>query len=223
MYVCPHCDPSVDLSRSLDPGDSCSECGRVASKADANQWIDVARVANLAEAGFICDELVGQGVEARVHHLEDFDAASHRQSSWYLIRVPADFAADASSHVRQFLSEEIDGQPTLLDRFRFIAGVADGEPISWRPIVLIALAGVTSFVLGQRFSQDRGDQWRPPNPLLSTLGEISRPLTTDPAANQPRYQLSYDQQQQAWTLGTDRDNDGQFESAEHFRASGAAR
>lgn len=223
MYMCPHCDATADLGRSLDPGDSCSVCGRVAPNADAIQWTDVARVANLAEAGFICDELVGQGIEARVHHFEDFDAASHRQSSRYLIRVPADLAAEAAAHVRQYLNEESDGQPTLLDRFRFIAGVTDGESISWRPIVLVVLAGVASFALGQRFSQDRGDQRLPPNSLPSTIGEIGRPFITEPAANQPRYRLSYDRQQQAWTLGIDRDNDGQFESAEHFGATGAAR
>jgi hypothetical protein len=219
MDVCPHCDPSVDLGRSLDPGESCTSCGRVASCTDVTQWTDVARVANLAEAGFICDELVGLGIKARVHHLEDFDAASHRQSSQYLIRVPENLAFEAAKHVRQYLSEEIDGQPTLLDRFRFIAGATDGEPMSWRPIILIVLAGVASFALGQRFSQDRADQRPPPNALPSTIGEIGRPFITEPAANQPRYRLSYDRQQQAWTLDTDRDNDGQFESAEHFRAT----
>ena len=50
----------------------------LAQSADAIDLVNVARVANLAEAGFICDELIGLGMEAQIHQLEDFDAASHR-------------------------------------------------------------------------------------------------------------------------------------------------
>lgn len=223
MDVCPQCDSSIDAGGLLDTGDSRPACGRVVSNTDAMQWINVASVANLAEAGFICDELVGLGIDARVHHWEDFDAASHRQSSKYLIRVPAKFASEAAKHVRQYLSEETVGQPTLLDRLRFVAGGADGEAMSWRPIVLVVLAGVAGFTLGQRISQDRGDRRLPLNSLSSTIGEIGRPFIAEPAANQPQYRLSFNRQQQAWTLGIDQDNDGHFESAEYFRATGTAR
>jgi hypothetical protein len=222
MDVCPECDETIEAIRALDPGESCPACGRVAESVDSLDWMNVARVANLAEAGFICDELTGLGIEARTHQLEDFDAASHRSTSQYLIRVRADLAQDAAKHVRQYLNEDAQDRPTLLDAFRFY-GTGSGEPVSWRPIAFVVLAGVASFALGQRFSDGRADRRPQQNSLLSTMGEIERPFVTAPTANQPRYRLSFDRRQQAWTLQTDRDNDGQFEASEHFRATGAAR
>ena len=194
----------------------------VAQSADAIDLVNVARVANLAEAGFICDELIGLGMEARIHQFEDFDAASHRSYTQYLIRVPGELAQDAAGHVRQYLNEDAQDRPTLLDTFRFY-GSGSGEPISWRPIAFVVLAGVASFALGQRFSDAPADRRPPQNALLTAIGEIDRPLISEPTANQPRYRLSFDRRQKAWTLQTDRDNDGQFETSEHFRATGAAR
>ena len=207
------------LARGREP---CPTCGRVLGPAESIPWVDVARVANLAEAGFISDELVGLGIDARIHQLDDFSAASHRSSSKYLIRVPADLAQDAAKHVRQYLNDDVPDRPPILDAFRFSLGSRSGEPLSWRPVAIVVLAGMASFALGQRLSEQRADRRPPQNSLPSAIDAIGRPFATEPAANQPRYRLSFDRRQQAWTLDADRDNDGQFESRERFQASGAA-
>jgi len=222
MESCPQCGTSAPPSSSPDRDDVCPGCGRIAADVDRAAWVDVARVANLAEAGFICDELVGLGFEAHVRQVEELNVASHRPWSQHFIRVRSDQSADAARHVRQYLNSEGDAEPTVLGRLRRIAGTP-AEPVSWGPIFLVVLAGLASFALGQRLSPGRGDDRLPQNSLASRIGEIDRSFSTEPAANQPRYRLSYDRKRQAWTLATDRDNDGQFESVSQFKANGVAR
>jgi hypothetical protein len=55
---------------------------------DEAAWVIVARVANLAEAGFLVDELSGEGVSARIYQSEDFNALTDRWSVSYLINRP---------------------------------------------------------------------------------------------------------------------------------------
>ena len=46
------------------------------STVDSIAWTDIARIANLAEAGFLADELSGLGMEARIQQVNDFNAAA---------------------------------------------------------------------------------------------------------------------------------------------------
>lgn len=223
MDYCPQCDSTASPRATRDSGDKCAECGREASGADFVPWVDVARLANLAEAGFINDELIGLGINARIRQLDEFSAATDRWSSRYLIRVPPISAQDAAQHIRQYLNDETHDQPAILDAFRFSLRRGASEPSSWRPVAIVVLAGVASFALGQRLTEQRAERRPPADSLPAAIGAIGRPLTTEPAPNQPRYRLSYDHRQQQWTLDTDRDNDGRFEAIEHFQTAGSTR
>ncbi len=223
MAECPQCHALVATHQSFDSSEACPECGQAFADPDSIEWVDVARVANLAEAGFLSDELVGVGIDARVHQLDEFRAASDRWSSQYLIRVPTASAQDAAELVRQYLYDDNPGRQPILDAFRFSFGGRSGEPLSWRPIFLVVLASVASFALGQRFSEQNAPPRRSPRDSLPpAVNAIGRPLLTEPVANQPRFRLSFDERQLTWTLDTDRDNDGVFESSQHFRATGTA-
>ena len=59
MHVCTQCAASVDLSRLGKERQSCPDCGGQLRVEPGQPWTDVARVRNLAEAGFLCDELLG--------------------------------------------------------------------------------------------------------------------------------------------------------------------
>lgn len=222
MVVCPHCSASIDSNR---PGfrEQCPECGRGIEISDGPPWSDVARVSNLAEAGFLTDELVGLGIDARIHQLDEFSAARDRWASQYLIRVPADLAQEAAGQIRQYLVDDSQEPQPTADGFRFSVESRASDPLLWRPLAIVVLAGMASFAIGQRLSEQNAGRRPPQNSLPSRIDAIGRPLTTEPAANQPRYRLSFERQKQAWTLDTDRDNDGRFESREHFQASGATR
>jgi len=96
------------------------------------------------------------------------------------------------------------------------------DPQFWRPVALIVLAGIASFVVGQRLSGQNGDRPMASNSLPSIANQIGRPFVTEPAAGKPNYRLSFNSQQRAWSLDTDRDNDGRYDSRRQLHATGAA-
>ena len=95
------------------------------------------------------------------------------------------------------------------------------DPALWRPVALVMLAGMASFVLGQKLATDR-EPPRPPRDSLSrAVSALGRPLVTEPAPGEPRHRLYCQPRQQTWYLETDADGDGQFESQRRFQAAGA--
>ena len=222
MVECPRCNTLVDSNGAPESSEYCPGCGEYLPPNTPAHWVDVARVSNLAEAGFLTDELIGSGIDARIHQLEEFNAAVDRRTSQYLIRVPADLAQDAAALIRPYLSEDPPEKPPFLDAFRFSTGGRSDELLSWRPIAIAMLAGVAGFSIGQTLSDQNVPRRASPNALSTAVGAIGRPLVTEPTPNQPRFRLSFDRRQQLWTLETDRDNDGRFESSRHFRVSGSS-
>ncbi len=220
MVYCPQCESRMEMGETATFHSSCPKCGEVFDADSTVEWSDVVRVANLAEAGFIADELSGLGIDARIRQIDEFSAARDRWSSQYLIQVPVDLAHAAADHVRQYLNEEPAGRPSMLDTFRAATRGGSGEPVSWRPVVVVLIAGVVGFSVGQRFPEQRPAQRTLPNALSDAVSAIGRPLVSAPIANQPRFRLSFDRRQQQWTLDTDRDNDGVFESTRRFNAAG---
>jgi hypothetical protein len=224
MYVCPQCTTTVDLKQLGHLRATCPDCGAPLREENVRPWTDVARVRNLAEAGFLSDELIGLGIDARIHQLEDYSAMGDRRTTLYLIRVPSRMASDAAAQIRQHLADDDpEGEPDGV-AFRFSTHDEPADPLFWRPVAIVILAGVASFVLGQRFSEQKEHrvERRPPrDSLASAVEAIGRPLVTDPDAGQPRYRLSFDRRRQSWVLERDRDGDGVFDSRQAFHSSGA--
>ena len=221
MYVCPECAGSIDLVRLESIRPTCPHCGTELRRESDQSWIDVARVSNLAEAGFLTDELVGMGIEAQIYQLEEFSALTDRWATIWLIRVPLDCAQEAAARIRQHLAEEAAEPESSAIGFRFSADTTQMDPLFWRPVALVVLAGVASFLLGQRFS-DQPVEGRPlRGSLSSAVGAIGRPLVTEPEAGRPRHRLSLDRRREVWYLDTDRDGDGRYESRQRFQAAGA--
>lgn len=222
MYVCSQCGCSVDSTLFSASRELCTQCGARLRPQDDRAWIDVARLTNLAEAGFLADELIGLGYDAQVHQQQEFSALTDRWTSQYLIRVPAAAAREAASHIRQYMADAdpvAEGSP-----YRFTTHDEPIDPMLWRPVALVILAGVSSFVLGQRFSEQnevKVDRRASRDSLSSAVDAIERPFVTAPARGQAVHRLSFDRQRQKWLLETDRDNDGRYDSRQAFHASGA--
>jgi hypothetical protein len=228
MYACPQCARSFENTRFADGRETCPVCGAEVRQNDDRPWVDVARVTNLAEAGFLTDELVGLGIDAQIHQLNDFSALTDCWASLYLIRVPAGAARDAAARIRQHLADvddidaEGDAEPT---GFGFTTGEHAIDPLLWRPVALVILAGVSSFVLGQRFSEQqamKADRRPPRDSLSSAVQEIDRPFVAESAGGQPGHRLQFDERRQSWILDTDRDGDGRYDSRQAFHATGAS-
>ena len=219
--VCQNCETSFDATR-LRARRTCPNCGEAIETPDSVQWTNVARVANLAEAGFLCDELVGLGIDARIHQLEDFNALNDRWTSLYLIQVPPEKADEAAAQIQRHRDDDLrNGGADQSYPLPLSNQVMD--PLFWRPVALIVLTGIASFVIGQRLSGHNAARPSASNSLPSTVNQIGRPFVTEPAAGRPRHRLLFDSRQQAWSLETDRDNDGHFDVRRQFHATGAAR
>ncbi|HJQ80014.1 MAG TPA: hypothetical protein VJ828_08670 [Lacipirellulaceae bacterium] len=220
MFVCPECASSVDTAYSKRSHTTCPHCGADVGRAHDGSWIDVARVANLAEAGFLSDELIGMDIDAQIYQLEEFSALTDRWSTAYLIRVPSHLVHEAAAQIRQHLAEEAAETESGAMGFRFSADAESMDPLFWRPVALVVLAGVASFLLGQRFSDQHVDRGPTRGNLSTALGAIGRPLQTEPVPGQPCHRLSFDRRKQIWYLDTDRDSDGFFESRQQFQVTG---
>jgi hypothetical protein len=222
MNVCPQCGCTTDSTLFAASREMCCHCGARLRPEEDQSWINVARLTNLAEAGFLADELTGLGYESQVHQQQEFSALTDRWTSQYLIRVHKDVAREAASHIRQYMA---DADPVAeRSQYRFATHDESFDPTLWRPVALVILAGVSSFVLGQRFSDQNGakvDRRPSRDSLSSAIETIDRPFVTAPARGQPAHRLSFDRQRQRWILDTDRDSDGHFDSRQAFQASGA--
>lgn len=219
--VCPNCATSYDASRLHRTRRSCPNCGGAIKEQDPVPWTNVARVANLAEAGFLADELTGLGIDARIHQSDDFNALNDRWTSFYLIQVPSEHAEEAATQIERHRDDDMrrrgDDQSAPLPLSSQLM-----DPRFWRPVALILLTGIASFVVGQRLSGQNAVRPLASNSLPSTANRIGRPFVTEPVAGRPRYRLSFDSRQQAWSLETDRDNDGLYDARQQYRATGAA-
>jgi hypothetical protein len=219
--ICPNCATSYDATRLQSSRHSCPNCGSSIKEQDPVPWTNVARIANLAEAGFLADELVGMGIEARIHQSDDFNALNDRWTSLYLIQVPSEHAEEAATQIQRHRDDDMRSRgDDESDQLPLSSQLMD--PRFWRPVALILLTGVASFVVGQRLSGQNAARPLASNSLPSTANRIGRPFVTEPAAGKPRYRLSFDPRQQAWSLETDRDNDGLYDTRQQFRATGAA-
>jgi hypothetical protein len=223
MNVCPQCACSFESKSSAGIRRVCPHCGAALPGSRECLWTDVARVTNLAEAGFLTDELVGRDVDARIFQLDEFSATTDRWATAYFIRVPSEQAPAAAAWIREQLAEDAvadaDGES---GGFRFTTIDEPIDPTFWRPVALVVLAGVASFVLGQHFSDQRARRAPSANALPMAVDRIGRPFVTEPAAGQPRHRLMFDRLHKAWYLDSDWDGDGVYDRQQRFRASGAA-
>jgi hypothetical protein len=199
----------------------CCYCGAELD-CDDGRWTNVARVANLAEAGFLVDELSGDGIDARIYQADDFNALTDRWSVSYLIQASPREAPQVAARIRQHLAEMEARSADMEESHRSNEDCSSIDPIIWRPLALAVLAGMASFALGQRFGHDRGELRPPPrNSLAGAVTAIGRPLVTEPAPGVPRHRLTYQWRDESWMLDTDIDGDGIYESHQRFQSSGA--
>ena len=170
----------------------------------------------------MANDLRSRGVESRIFESESFSAVAGRWSAAYLIQVPSRDATAARTEICRHLA---DHRGALSNDEDEVLTEDEHQPVSsgfWRPIALMVLAGMASFVVGQQFGGDRGRPNRPPSrsSLPAVVGAIGTTLVTEPMAGRPRQRLWFNNRQQAWYLETDSDGDGEFERQDRFRANG---
>lgn len=219
MTICPECQRTFEPELLPTSPMRCPFCE---TDLTAN-WPAVARVTNLAEAGFLANDLMSGGIESRIFASESFSAVTGRWSVAYLIQVPGHDATAARAQICQHLTGH--GLALSNDQDRVLPDDED-RPIStvfWRPVALMVLAGMASFVVGQQLGGERGRPDRPPrrSSLPAVVGSVGSTLATELVAGRPCQRLWFNNRQRSWYLETDSDGDGEFERRDRFHANGA--
>ncbi len=217
--LCPECARPTEDPATRRSGQVCPHCGSPLVHDVGSRWVNVARVTNLAEAGFIVDELAGEDIRAQIYQSEDFSALADRWVVSYLIQSPPADAQAAAARIRQHLSE-IESYQEPISSPAWQESRPTHDSLVWRPMALVILAGVASFAVGQRFAVDR-DPRPQRNTLSGAVTAIGRPLVTEPAPGMSRHRLYYHWRERSWYLETDGDDDGLWEGRLRFHATGS--
>ena len=217
MATCHACGRAVILAAKESRADVCPHCGADLGRPHGESWRDVARTGSLAEAGFLANDLMTCGIETRIHHSDTFSALHGAWVDSYVLQVTDGQAAVAADRIRQQTADaEADHRP--IDGPDWYDQPDSLETVLWRPIALIVIAGVASFLLGERFGERRVrvDQPTSGRSLHSAVEAIGRPFTTSFQPGQPRHRLRFDARRDAWQLDTDSDGDGHYERSRFY-------
>lgn len=222
MPACTDCGLSFDPAIFGQASSACPHCGRsLAADAGGKKWHNAARVASLAEAGYLVNLLGTSSVTARIFEDRSFSAMAGVWNHAYVIQVPSEQVSQAAILLRQEAAAAVmeDGDDAWSDSKR----VEDETLVFWRPVALMALAGVASFVVGHRFATQSGDgQERPyAESLVAAMEQLGRPLITEPRGDGARHRFVYHRHQRAWYVQGDRNGDGHYESIREFRGQAA--
>src|SRR6185436_4983392 len=102
-----------------------------------------------------------------------------------LIRVPQELAQDAAGHIRCYVADA--AAEDAADRgVRYTSEAGPIDPTLWRPVAMVVLAGVASFVLGRQTALPDAHRRPQRDSLAAAVDEIGRPLVTESSPGQPR-------------------------------------
>lgn len=218
MPSCQVCD--AYLSPLQYANQDCPACrekrGQLEEAAD-DQWRSAAKMTNLAEAGYLVSCLEAQGIAAQLIEAESFNAIAGDWSRSYTLQVPAGSFSTATQILREE-SELLLGEQGEYDAF---GEPIDEEPVHlvfWRPVALMAVAGLATLWLSQRAPDPRPRV--APNRNAAALGaaidSLGEPLVIKADQGQVRHRLRYDRAHRALQLESDTDGDGRLDRLQRF-------
>lgn len=216
MLTCHHCRREFEPTQ-LGATAICPECRSEVRVGDNDQWVSVVRTINLAEAGYLANELETGGFPSQIRQHDSFSAVDGTWNSLFLIQVPAEQAQASADHLRAYLAEaEFSGPIAVAED-----GADDGAPRGpvWRPLALMVVAGVAVLFIGQRMRELRVRQHEASRAnLLHVLEQIDRPfVSVDPGKEAGRFRLMFNRRMEIWRLQEDPDGDGRYDREWTFR------
>ncbi|WP_231953936.1 hypothetical protein [Pirellulimonas nuda] len=166
-------------------------------------------MSSLAEAGYLAGLLRVEGLPVWVRQQDDFSAVTGAWSSVFVLQTLRG-DADRVSAVLRRESNEIDQEDLGDDE------ASEREPLErviWRPVALMAIAGMASFWLGQRVA----NQAEPSGPerLAAAMQQAGRPFVARGEGLTSRW-LTFEPLSQSWCLETDANGDGRVDGRQWF-------
>ncbi len=218
MPTCPHCNEFITTVALAD--DACPRCQlgeQLTDVANQAEWRNAAKVANLAEAGYLVSRLAGDEIDARLVESESFSAINGNWHSSYVLQVPAAQFELATTILRCEAEELERDQPDCDASGR----VLDSEPdhlVFWRPVALMAVAGLATLWLGQRAADPRPRV--APNRGAAMLGAaiegVGKPFVVTTEEGRIHHRLRYRSANRTWYFESDTDGDGRIDQQQRF-------
>lgn len=215
MSYCPQCHRAITDSQASALASLCPDC--LAEGFSTDVWKNAARVSSLAEGGYLVSLLESEGIAARLIESEAFDAAGGSWRSSYMLQV----AEQDLPRARPLLMEEA----AEADREEPAYG-PNGEPLQleadpmvmWRPVALMALAGVATLWYGAARWNERHPPHRVPAAadLAATMDSIGEPFVIVSGRGNLQHRLWYSAAQGRWYLESDTDGDGLLDRRREF-------
>jgi len=209
---CPGC--KLVLSEK-DPAPAfCSGCGM--KLQGVQDWVPVARMTNLAEAGYMADYLAQEEIATDIAEENDFNAAAGAWLSSFIVRVPRE---DEQSSRRLLSSGEYGEEDQLPDDWHRMPGSGEGF-FSWAAIKRICfvflVVGLVYLAMDlQRRQPGRGQEGE----RLSFEQFMSQQpgpwIHLDPTG--VRSELHFNPEQNCMMLEQDRDGDGVIDYYQTFQ------
>ncbi len=219
MAYCRNCGCSVTDER---PHALCQQCEASSlTVTEADDWVPIARMANLAEAGFLCELLDSRGLPARLDQLNDFSAVDGTWQTRFILKVPSDFRARATDLLRDEVatfhaedkSDDVSAEMGAsaspeMPRPQLLSIIG--------PLLLLAMVAMSSYAAGRAVGRPM------PGPAISSdlwgaLRETTQPLISVSPDGKLQRQLQFDRDEGTLILEDDRDGDGRFDRRRVFR------
>lgn len=198
MARCPTCGQTINAAtRGADVGGQ--RGGRLLPEEAAN-WVPVARLTNLAEAGFAESFLAEAGIPSCLRQVDDFSAVDGSWSQVYVLQVPEQQAEQAAERLGEELLESASQATAAAD----LVPPPKVRP-AWPPLALLLLA------VGLLYVSLSGQLIPPRRSTRPSLGDVLRrlnqPLKNAPLVGPPHYQIRFDPARQAIVIDADRNGD----------------
>ena len=215
MLICHHCRHEFE-PLGVAPTAICPECRSEVRVTAGPAWVSVVRTSNLAEAGYLADELENGGFRTQIKQHDSFSALDGSWTGFFLIQVPAEEAQQSADQLRSYLAEpELTSPLSVAQDY----DATDRGPIVLRPLAMMLVAGVAILFIGQKMRELRArhdPQTRPR--LLTVLEKIDRPfVSVNPRHAPNRFRLLFSRPAEAWQLQEDVDGDGHYDRHWQFQ------
>lgn len=234
MPVCFVCQSPIAVLAERPPR-YCPRCGADGEGPEAQRWVTVAQVSNLAELGYCEDLLFAAGIEPLLRDDDNFDALHGVWRGVYSVCVRASRAQEAADLLENHLStagensdpgedaptcdyQALDWSPSGRPDPLF-AGDLAGKNASWAPWLACFLAGGIAAWGGISCWQAWQTDQRPmqPSDFWRAIQTLDRPLESPLAAGGQRIVVHNDRHSHSVWIEEDRDGDGQFDIRRRFQ------
>ena len=216
-FQCPQCN--LMLAETDQLPQVCPGCGADLSEAEKFlDWVPIARVSNLAEAGFLVDLLIDREIESDVTEENEFNAAAGAWYSSFVLRVAQENADPARSFLTAGENGEEEG--VLDEQWQQVStgGLVNSSTqfLKWA-LLLLVIAGVATVILNDDQKPAQPRQPAAAQSFYEFLAQQPGPWIFENESG-VRSQLYFNAFQNRLTIKQDLDGDGTLEYQRTFQA-----